>query len=464
MKRIACLAVLVACGDTATETAVEAPAPAASVAEAGPQLLPKPGIDLTGPIAAPRRGAPAHHHAQVSVALAADRTTVKLDAVVPPPGGAAPLQLPDDHAGWIARIAEGLQLPAVAVGDGHVYISGGFESRSMYALDAHTGAIAWSRQDLEDNGPTAVVFDRGRIVFNTESCTLMAIDAKTGKKLWHRWLGDPTLAQTAVSGALVYAAHPGDGGYALGAFAVANGEPVWSLGVAGELVAAPVVAGDSIYAATVNGITYRAIAATGRLVWARELDATTAPWITGGELYVTRQVKGKEQQVVASIDTGAIVRSQHEVDGKYVWDVPDTSAPKNVWAFEGSRPVIDRGVRYVAMGGVIHASDAATGEPMWERRYAGNETSRSVGSVALAGSAIVVATREGQLYGLDIDTGYTLWSYDIGHRVIAEPIVATGWVYAATEDGYVVALHVADETFDGWRMFGGGPGHDGAPG
>jgi Ca-activated chloride channel family protein len=134
---------------------------------------------------------------------------------------------------------------------------------------------------------------------------------------------------------------------------------------------------------------------------------------------------------------------------------------KTVWAFEGSRPIVDRGVRYVAMGGEIHADDAATGEPLWTRRYATQAEHRSVGSVALAGSEIVVATRDGQLFGLDIDTGYTLWSYDVGHRVVAEPIVANGWVYASTADGYVIGLHVADPTLDGWHMFGGNPQHDG---
>ena len=132
-----------------------------------------------------------------------------------------------------------------------------------------------------------------------------------------------------------------------------------------------------------------------------------------------------------------------------------------MWAFEGSRPVVDRGVRYVAMGGEIRASDAATGEPLWQRRYAKQPEIRSLGSVALAGSEVVVSTRDGQLFGLDVDTGYTLWSYDIGHGVHAEPIVAKGWVYAATDDGYVVALNVADPTLDGWHMFGGNASHDG---
>ncbi|MEJ7601996.1 MAG: PQQ-binding-like beta-propeller repeat protein [Kofleriaceae bacterium] len=35
---------------------------------------------------------------------------------------------------------------------------------------------------------------------------------------------------------------------------------------------------------------------------------------------------------------------------------------------------------------------------------------RALGSVALAGSTIVVSTRDGTVFGLDVDTGYTLWS------------------------------------------------------
>jgi len=448
----------------------DAPAPAAAiavpappVADVAPRLVPAPGIDLAGPVPSPVRGVGTARPARPALDLVADRAVVRIDAPEPPRGGAVAFEA-DDHPAWIARIPESLQLPAVAYGDGRVYVSGGFQSTAFYALDASSGEIRWMTQNLEDNGPTAAVFDGGRVVFNTESCTLFALDAATGKRLWLRRLGDPTLAQTAVAGPLVFASHPEEtGGYALSAYRVADGEPVWSQPVAGELLAAPVVAGDSVYATTTTGITYRVLRGSGRLVWSREFDATTAPWIAGNELYVTRQVHNQEQQIVVAIDTAKVVREQALVDGKYVWDVPgDTNDPQAVWAFEGSRPVIDHGVRYVAMGGAIRASDAQTGAPLWERRYAGKLDSRSVGSVALAGSAIVVATRDGQLFGLDIDTGYTLWSYDLGHTVVAEPVVARGWVYAATTDGFVIALHVADDTFDGWHMFGGNAGHDGA--
>jgi outer membrane protein assembly factor BamB len=113
------------------------------------------------------------------------------------------------------------------------------------------------------------------------------------------------------------------------------------------------------------------------------------------------------------------------------------------------------------MGSEIHATDARTGEVLWHRRYPGPADRRALGSVAVAGSNVVFATRDGKLFGLDVDTGYTLWSYDLGLRVVAQPIVAKGWVYASTADGHVVALHIADPTLDGWHMFGGNPHHNG---
>jgi len=248
---------------------------------------------------------------------------------------------------------------------------------------------------------------------------------------------------------------------------------MWTRSIGVELLAAPIIAGDAIYAANLHGVVYRFARATGKLAWARPLQATTAPWIVDNELFITRRKGAREQQIVVAADTGKLLREHDQSTGRYTGDVPTAvgqlgdSSWQEVWAFEGSRPVVDRGIRYVAMGGEIRASDASTGDLVWQRRYPGSPGApassdrRSVGSVALAGSQIVVATRDGQLFGLDVDTGYTLWSYAIGHRVIAEPVIAKGWVYAGTADGYVVALRVGDATLDGWHMFGGNPHHDG---
>ncbi len=447
--------------DHRTQPAIEPPPP-----------RPAPGIDLAGPIPLPDRHGPVRARAgaaaPASVDLAADRAVVPVAVPVPPSGGSVGFTFAEDRRGWVARIPEHVQLPAVAYGAGKIYVSGGFESVSFYGLDAETGRIDWATTNLEDNGPTAAVFEDDRVLFNTESCTLFALDARTGRRLWFRKLGDPTLAQVTTADGLVYASHPGESGQELTAYRVKDGEPVWTRSIGAELLAAPVIAGDAIYATNLHGVVFRFARRTGKLAWARALDATTAPWITDNELFVTRQVGRREQQIVIAADTGQLLRAHDQSSGHHAGDVPGGAGAlgsdtwKLVWAFEGSRPVVDRGVRYVAMGGEIRASDAATGELLWQRRYAGAPADRrSVGSVALAGSEVVIATRDGQLFGLDVDTGYTLWSYAIGHRVIAEPVIARGWVYASTEDGYVVALHVGDRTLDGWHMFGGNPRHDG---
>src|SRR5262249_53455234 len=196
--------------------------------------------------------------------------------------------------------------------------------------------------------------------------------------------------------------------------------------------------------------------------WSRPLRATTAPFAVGGELHLSRSDGGREAEVVVSATTGAILRAHGAHPAPYLADVPRSLGDwKGLWAFEGSRPVVARGVRYVARGGSIEAADAVSGAAYWIRSDARAKGGRSVGTVAVAGPQVVVSTRAGKLYGLDVDTGYTLWAYDLGHPVVAEPIVARGWVYLATTDGLVVALQVADPTLDGWHMFGGNPRHNG---
>jgi len=439
-----------------------APLPAAPVDLGAPK--PSPGADLEAPPPAPSAAArrpPPTTPAQ-PIDLGSDRQATPVAVPAPPRGASIGFLFGDDRRGWVTQVPEALQLPAVAYGDGKVFVSGGFETYTFYALDAAEGRIVWTSGQLPDNGPTAPIYEDDRVIFNTESCTLVALAAKTGKILWSRWLGDPTLAQVAVSDGLVFAAHPGTVSPALSAFRVTTGAPVWTLPVDGELYAAPVVHADSVYISTVAGSSYRIRRNDGSLTWKRALGATTAPFIADGELFVSRRARSGEAQVVVSTTTGAILRTHGARPAPYLADVPgDLQDWKKLWAFEGSRPVIARGVRYVARGGVIEADDPATGAAYWIRRDARARSKRSVGTVAVAGSQLVVSTRAGQLYGLDVDTGYTLWAYDIAHAVIAQPIIARGWVYVATADGLVVALQVADPTLDGWHMFGGNPRHNG---
>lgn len=450
MSRIILCAFLAGCQGAA----VAAPAPPAPT-------LP-PGAVLEAPPPAPIRG---ERHAAgkgLVLALGKDRAALPLRLPAPPRGGAAPFVFADEREGWVARIPESYRLPSVAYGDGRVFVSGGFESTSMYALDAHDGHMLWASQQLEDNGPTAPSYQDGRVIFNTESCTLFVVDGRTGKKLWFKTLGDPTLAQPSVADGLIFASHPTpSGGQALSAYNIANGDEVWARDVDGELLAAPVLGGDSIYAATITGRLYRFARASGKRVWQKPIRATSAPWVAGEELFLSRADGGKELTVAVATGDGTILRTGPAATAPWLGDVPrDMNDWQKVWGFEGSRPVLAGGVLYQSMGGALTARDPKTLAPFWTRD--GKNDVRSLGAVAVAGPQVVVATRAGEIYGLDVDTGYTLWAYAIGKPVFAQPVIAKGWIYASTADGEVVALHVGDATLDGWHMWGGSPGHDGA--
>ncbi|MEO8699678.1 MAG: PQQ-binding-like beta-propeller repeat protein [Kofleriaceae bacterium] len=452
MNKLSALVVALAFGCGSSDE----PAPSAEAVEPAP-LRPAPGLDLSGPIPLPQQQA-APKQPAVPIDLDADRAIVKVEVPVPPRGGSVGFTFADDRVGWTAHIPDSMQLPSVAYANDRVFVSGGFESVSFYALNATTGRIDWATTNLEDNGPTAAVVEEDDVLFNTESCTLFSLNAKTGKRNWYKYLGDPTLAQIAVTDGLVYASHPSDdgGGQYLSAFKVKTGATVWQRYIGSELLATPVIAGDSVYISTIGGQTFRIDHRSGKVKWQKPLHATTAPWIAGDELFVTRRAGAKEQQIVVETETGKVIREHRMSTGTYAHDVPASLADwKTVWAFEGSRPVVDRGIHYVAMGNEIVASNAKTGEAIWHRRYAAGADKRTLGSIALAGSTIVISSRDGKIYGLDVDTGYTLWSYDIGHRVVAEPIIAEGWIYATTTDGHVIALNVADKSLDGWHMFGG---------
>ena len=76
-------------------------------------------------------------------------------------------------------------IPTPSYYQGKLYVSGGFGSKTFYCFDAKTGKNIWA-VNLDDDGPSSAVIEDGVVVFNTESCTIFALDAKTGEVLHPR--------------------------------------------------------------------------------------------------------------------------------------------------------------------------------------------------------------------------------------------------------------------------------------
>jgi len=403
----------------------------------------------------------------------------------PPRGSTASFDFEDGRRAWITALPSRTVLTSPAYGSGKVFLGGGFASHRFFAFDAFRGELEWGLA-APDGGPTAAIVDGDRVLFNTESCTLFVADVDTGELLWKRWLGDPLMSQPAVANDLVLSAYPKNGTHELGAFRLADGEPVWSLPIPADVIQAPQVVGDSVYFATMTGHAYRVRHRTGRVVWQKDLGASSAIWVDGDRALLSRRVdhRGRsfEEPVVLDADTGD-VRSRGErvpapyfggntrdrrlasgqagawgsVAGAHLGLANDASG----WAFQGSSPAVADGRAYVAVGSELRAREIETGELVWKRTYGEGSDAQAVSPPAVIGSQLVYGTVDGHLYFSDIDTGMTIRAYDLGQPIVFQPIVAQGWVYVATGEGNLIGLEIGDAQLDGWHMWGGNPQHAG---
>src|SRR5262249_36047867 len=105
-----------------------------------------------------------------------------------------------------------------AVGDGRVYVAGGYpEEDGMYALDATTGALIWQFGDGTSCSPAAVTNGSAlnRLVYVVCGWpvlnTVYALNAATGTPVWQQTVGGGVLWSPAIANGVVYVAPQDDG-------------------------------------------------------------------------------------------------------------------------------------------------------------------------------------------------------------------------------------------------------------
>ncbi len=439
------------------------------------------------------------------------------------PGGGtpgAPPQPPkafttrEGKAGWSVRFPDDRPLATPAVADGKVFLGAGFGSYDFYAFDVRTGRQLWAYH-TGDDGPTAAVVEDGYVAFNTESCELEVLTT-AGQRLWKRRLGDPLMSMPALSQGKVYMAFPDEKAgnqHHIACFGVQSGKEHWRRKIAGEVITAPVVDGDFVYAATLEGSLHCFNRHDGQPAWVEQKNATSSPALCAGKVYFSRRETvdapgvrhGKQQrEVIAWRDLGqggyqslaftarhadyldAVKRRelsvQEQANFKADSNVGFASAPDaakirqaidnlgqatvaGVWSYQGSRPFGYRNKLYVSMGDTIQCIDPATDQPVWSRSFPQNGNGPLVDAVltppALANGRAFVATRDGQILCLNADTGEELWRATIGEPITFQPAVAHGRVFVATNLGRLYCIETGDETDHGWMMWGGTAAHNG---
>lgn len=424
--------------------------------------------------------------------------------------------------GWRVRIDVRRAVPTPAISGSRVLVGGGFGSYEFYAFEAPTGVVAWHLR-TQDDGPTAAVLADGVAVFNTESCTLEAVEMSSGKVLWERWLGDPLLAQPAVMDGRIFMAYPKDGEHRLGCFGLRDGHPFWATRLDHDVITAPVVAEGKVYLSTFDGTVWCLDPRTGRVDWSQALQATSAPWIYQGDVFVAHREdaprgarqpgdpsRTRSEEVLAQeraaprertsrydSSTGrykssssaklaaylakssgaARKQAYHKSDSAVGFGTAPSSAKLHLaeqlvgeglvsrtWRFQGSRPVVVNGILYDTTGDRLEASDARSGEILWSWHDAApTEGERRLTPPAVANGRVWAGTWDGRIVSWDALTGQIRWAVKVGAPCHWQPVVSEGWVYAGLENGDLIGFATGDLLDTDWPMWGGGCGHNGKP-
>lgn len=417
--------------------------------------------------------------------------------------------------GFQVQFASHATITTPTVYERAVIVSGGFQSKELYAYDRTSGDPIWALE-LHDDGPSSAACERGVCVVNTESCTIFAIAAETGKHLWSYWLGDPLTSAPTIAGSRVFASYPaaqGEGGkprppgatHVLAAFDLQTGKILWQKWLDGDVMSAPVAVGEFVYATTFSGTVIKFEQATGAIRYAMRAKATSAPVVQfeGGveQMYYTRRGEAADEadgaremliradhnepktkysaakkkadyidKRVQSKSTFAAESTKQDAnngfsDGApqsaaadYAFDSVGVQSVSSMQNFQGSRVVklADRSIN--TMGDEVIATDAETGSKLWSYKLAGDLVKEGgfLGTAPLAaGGSVFVATLAGQVVRLDPKSGSQVAAYPVGGKVRSQPVVAGGWIYVGTEDGRLVAIDTKDPKVTGWTTWGG---------
>lgn len=453
-------------------------------------------------------------------------------------------QTPDGKDGWVLRIPGARPIATPAYADGMVFLGGGYGSHEFYAFDAATGKLAWQMK-TGDDGPTAAVVEDSCVAFNTESCTVYVVDAKTGKELWHEWLGDPLMSQPAIADGRLFMSFPsgqqqGESlnqqmngqvqqqilsepatpttapttqpgtakrGHRLLCADLKTGRHLWEQEITSDVISAPVVDGDKVYATCFDGTSFCINVADGAVVWSKHNAATSAPIVADGHVVVTQkqETKGgdevqeglvrldpakgqdRDQELLApgkasylrpykggGVGMGA--KAQAALDSSVGFSQAPGAAQLEKsnsnagvytvaggWAYQGSRAVYGNGNIYNAQGRFLNCIGSKDGQMAWRATASGGgieEGTRMFSPPALGREHMYLSTAQGHLVSVQQTNGKVRFMYSTNKSMVFQPALANGCLFVGTADGLLVCLKTGDPDADGWYAWGGNAQHN----
>ncbi|MBD2835950.1 outer membrane protein assembly factor BamB [Pseudomonas sp. JM0905a] len=301
----------------------------------------------------------------------------------------------------------------------------------------------WSRSIGDGQGETynllVPAVDGDTIYASDVNGEVMALNRFNGDVIWKQDLELPVSGAVGVGYGLVMVGTLKGEVVALDA---TNGEEKWRARVNGEVLAPAANNGDVVVVQTQNDTLFGFDAATGNQLWIYENTPAVLTLRGTGAPIVTNNL------AVAGLSTGKVLALDIK-RGIPVWEqrvaVPQgRSELDRVVDIDGGL-LLSGGTLYVATyQGRVAALDLESGRVLWQREAS------SYAGVAQGFGNVYVSLANGTVEGVDERSASALWSNDaLARRQLSAPEVFSSYVAVGDFEGYLHLLSQVDGHFVG---------------
>lgn len=319
--------------------------------------------------------------------------------------------------------------------DGKVYTLDAVGNVSAFSTG---GSLAWrysvkpeGEKNAEKGFGGGIAADGGRLYVATGFGTVVALDAKSGKKFWEHSVGVPIRSSPSAAGDRVFVVTTDGVLYCLSG---ADGSEAWTFKGVPERAslvnnASPAIDGDTVVAPFSSGDVVALKISTGQVLWTESLARTRSasslasmsdaarPVVDGGTVFA---VGHAGRMIATSARTG---------ERQWAITVPSLQQP---W-------VVTETIYVVDTTGQILAVTRNDGKVQWTAKLPGQNVQWS--GPVLAGGKLWAISSKGALVGVEAQTGKVAGTMELGGEVFIAPVVAGGRMYVLTDSAKLIALN-----------------------
>jgi outer membrane protein assembly factor BamB len=303
------------------------------------------------------------------------------------------------------------------------------------AVSASGGSVVWrasttppNEKDHEGFGG-GLAADAGRIYAATGFGTVVAFEAKSGRKLWEKTLGPPVRASPTAAAERVFAVTKEGQVFCLSG---SDGTELWTFAGLGERAsilanASPAVDRDMVVVPYPTGDLVALRTSSGQPVWQESLARSATgsslgamsdaarPVLYGGVMYAV----GHAGRMIATA----------QKTGERIWSI-NVGGIEQPWVAGDS-------VFSVDTGGQLVAVTRDDGKIRWAAKLGAGTWAGPV----LAGNRLWLASSKGQLVGVEPTNGKVVSTENVGSPVFVAPVVAGGRLFVLTDNARLYAFN-----------------------